>query len=164
MPRVGVKRSDRRWKDPEGQVWASKFEWEVYQKLLDNGHAVRKCDSGDTFNYTQPRPNVKCLECGGCECVQERSYTPDLHILRPRGGGGSSRGYYIEVKGYFREEKRRLFRCLRNSRPDVDLRVIFAADSWVRKGKTRLSDYFDRYVKNTPYYFWDGVDIPKDWQ
>ena len=162
MPRVGVRRSDRRWKAPDGVIWASKFEWEVYTALLEDGIDVRKCDSSDTFSYTQQRPNVKCVECGSVDCVQERTYTPDLYI-RPEASEDDSSGYYIEVKGYFREEKRRLFRCLRASRSDVDLRVIFATDHWVRKGKTRLSDYFDRYVKNTPYHFWDG-GIPGAWK
>ena len=161
MPRVGSRRSDRRWKAPDGEIWPSKFEWEVYDALKQRGVNVRRCDSGDTITYHQPRPNVECLECGSSKCSQTRTYTPDLHILRPRGRGGESRGYYIEVKGYFREEKRRLFRCLRNDRKDIDLRCIFASNHWVKKGKTRLSDYFSRYVKNTPYHFWDG-DIPED--
>lgn len=162
MSRVGNRRSDRRWKDPEGNIWPSKFEWEVYDTLLRSGVNVRRCDKSDTITYYQPKPNVECLDCGSSRCSQTRTYTPDLHITT-EGGGGHSHGYYIEVKGYFREEKRRLFRCLRQSRKDIDIRCVFASDHWVKKGKTRLSDYFSKYVKNTPFCFWNG-DIPGDWK
>jgi hypothetical protein len=93
--------------------------------------------------------------------VQDRSYTPDL-FLRPEGRPESD-GYFIEVKGYFRREKRQLFRCMRNSRPDINLRLILEGDHWVTKGKTRMTDYAKRYLKTTPTHVWDG-DIPGDWK
>ena len=157
MPRVGRKKSDRRWKAPDGTIWASRFEYRVYEHFRASGSNVRKCDSSDSVTYSEPKPNVKCMECGGSECVQERIYTPDLHIIPQHGSS-----YFIEAKGYFRPEKRKLFRCLRNSRPDIDLRVILEADHWVTRGKTRLSDYFERYLKTTPYCV--GLnDIPEEW-
>ena len=161
MPRVGRKRSDRRWKAEDGKVWASKFEHDVYEYLRASGVNVRPCTASDSVTYSEPRPNVKCMACGSCECMQERIYTPDLFVIPDRGGAGSP-GYYIEAKGYFRPEKRKLFRCLRNSRPDIDLRVVLEADHWVTRGKTRLSDYFERYLKTTPYCV--GLnDIPEEW-
>ena len=163
MSRVGSKRGDQRWEDPEtGEVWPSQFEWEVYTALKAGGNAVRRCDSGDTISYSEPRPNVSCLECGSSQCAQNRTYTPDIFLL-PKTAPANSGGYYIEVKGYFRDEKRKLFRCLRASRPDIDLRIVFGSDHWVTRGKTKLSNYFDRYVKNTPYHIWDG-DIPEGWK
>ena len=159
--RVGSKRSDRRWKDPDGTVWPSRFEWEVYSTLKASGVDVRRCDAGDTIDYSEPKPNVSCLECGSSECAQNRKYTPDLYITTSTPDGAS--GYYVEVKGYFRNEKRKLFRCLRASRPDIDLRIIFGSNHWVTKGKTRLPNYFDSYIKNIPYHIWNG-DIPGDWK
>jgi len=162
MGRVGSKRSDRRWEDETGEVWASKFEWEVFDTLSRSGRNVRRCTSSDTISYTESRPNVSCLDCGGSNCAQNRTYTPDLFLL-PQAATSDSEGYYIEVKGYFRDEKRKLFRCLRKARPDIDLRVIFASNHWVNRPRSRLSDYFTRYIKNTPFCFWDG-DIPEEWQ
>jgi len=162
VPRVGYKRNDRRWEAEDGEVWPSKFEWEVYTSLKATGRNVRRCTSADTISYSEPRPNVSCLECGGSQCAQNRTYTPDLFLL-PEAATSDSDGYYIEVKGYFRDEKRKLFRCLRKVRPDIDLRVIFASDHWVNRPKTRLSHYFDRYLKNTPYCFWNG-DLPEEWR
>ena len=160
MPRVGTKRSDRRWIDPDGEQWASKFEWRVFDHLRSSGANVRRCTSSDSIAYTEPKPNVTCLECGGSECVQERIYTPDLYIV-PHGGDDKS-GYYIEAKGYFRKEKRQLFRHLRKSRADIDLRVVLESDHWVTRGKTRLSNYFDRYLKETPYVV-GFKQIPGKW-
>ena len=162
MGRVGRKRNDQRWQDPSGVIWASKFEWEVYDTLNSSGLLIRRCDASDTIDYTEPKPNVSCVECGSSRCAQNRTYTPDLYIV-PSNAGSNSGGYYLEVKGYFRNEKRKLFRCLRASRPDVDLRIVFSSDHWVTRGKTRLSDYFNNYVKNTPYHIWDG-DLPEDWK
>ena len=161
MPRVGSKRSDRRWRAPDGTVWASKFEWAVYDSLKRSGYNIRRCGEGDTVSYTEPKANARCMVCGNRECVQDRTYTPDLFLSRD--GGKKSDGYFIEVKGYFRREKRQLFRCLRNSRPDINLRLILEADHWVTKGKTRMSDYCERYLKTTPYHIWDG-DIPEEWR
>lgn len=148
---------------PDGTVWASKFEWEVYDALSRHrGAFVRKCTGSDTISYIEPRPNVTCVACGSSECVQARTYTPDIFYI-PKAAAPNGGGYFIEAKGYFRAEKRMLFRHLVNSNPDYDLRVVLSANNWVTKGKTRISDYFDRYMKDTPYHIWDG-DIPEDWK
>ena len=162
MPRIGYKRSDRRWRAPDGSEWASKFEWQVFDALSANGYNVRRCDERDTLSYTEPKSNARCVACGSWECVQDRTYTPDLFLL-PESQGADGVGYYIEVKGYFRREKRQLFRCMRNSREDIDIRLILEADHWVTKGKTRMTDYARRYLKTTPTHVWDG-DIPEDWK
>ncbi len=101
------------------------------------------------------------MACGSRECVQDRSYTPDLFLI-PEGGDAKS-GYYIEAKGYFRREKRTLFRCMRNTRPDIAVRLVLEADHWVTKGKSRMTDYAARYLKTTPTHVWDG-DLPEDWK
>jgi hypothetical protein len=159
MPRVGSKRSDRRWIDPSGEQWASKYEWQTYEYLRAGGSRVRKCDSSDTVDYCEPKRGCECLECGSSDVVQKRRYTPDLHII-PKGRQDSA-GYYLEVKGYFRGEKRRLFRCLRAARPDIDLRVV--SDNNRKTGKLTLTQYFDRYLKTTPMVVGYN-NIPEDWK
>ena len=158
MPRVGRKRSDRRYLDPTGEQWASKYEWETYEYLRSVGANVRRCTSSDTITYSERKPSCVCLECGSGDVVQERRYTPDLFVI-PKGGGDSG-GYYIEVKGYFRGEKRRLFRCLRNDRPDIDIRVVSYANP--KTGKLRLTEYFERYLKTTPIVV-GYENIPEEW-
>ncbi len=158
MGRVGRKRSDRRWIDPSGQQWASKYEWETYEYLRSIGANVRKCTEGDTVTYSEPKRGCVCLECGSGSVVQERRYTPDLFVI-PEGEHESG-GYYIEVKGYFRGEKRRLFRCLRQDRPDIDIRVVANANP--KTGKLRLTEYFARYLKTTPIVI-GYENIPEEW-
>ena len=158
MPRVGRKRADRRWIDETGQEWASKYEWETYEYLRAAGADVRKCTEGDSITYCEPKRGCVCLECGGSDVVQERVYTPDLYIV-PKGSR-ENEGYFIEVKGYFRGEKRRLFRCMRQSRPTIDLRVVANANP--KTGKLRLTEYFARYLKTTPIVI-GYENIPGDW-
>lgn len=120
---------------------------------------MRRCTESDSIAYCEPKPNVKCMECGSSQCGQDRYYTPDFYIVP---SDPSSEPYYLEAKGYFRKEKRILFRAMRKARADIDVRVVFEADHWVTRGKTRISDYFDRFLKCTPYCV--GVDnIPEDW-
>jgi hypothetical protein len=159
MPRVGRKRSDRRWIDPSGEQWASRYEWETYEYLRAGGTDVRRCTEGDTITYREPKRGCVCLECGGGDIVQERRYTPDLFVI-PKGKSEAD-GYYIEVKGYFRGEKRRLFRCLRNDKPDIDIRVVANANP--KTGKLRLTEYFARYLKTTPIVI-TYQNIPEDWK
>ena len=167
--RAGFKRADRRWIDDDGTVWASKFEYTVYAALKESGATVRKCTASDTVDYTEHKRNVRCVECGSCECVQDRTYTADLFFTpasafdTAAASDGSSGGYYIETKGYFAPDKRRLFRSLRETRPDIDLRVILETDGWATKGKTRMTQYFAKYLKTTPVHVWNG-DIPEDWK
>jgi hypothetical protein len=158
MGKVGSKRSDRRWIDPSGEQWDSKFEWQAYDYLRANGVNVRRCTESDTISYSEQKRQHHCLECGSGKVVQSRRYTPDLYII-PKGAENES-GYYLEVKGYFRGEKRRLFRCLRDDRPDIDLRVLAYAN--FKTGALRLTEYFARYLKTTPIVV--GIkNIPEEW-
>lgn len=156
----------QRWTAPDGTEWDSIFEWQVFQGFKEAGLDIRKCDERDTISYGEQKQGVRCMECGSSRCVQQRRYTPDLLCVR-EGGSSHEHGseYLIEVKGYFRREKRTLFRSMRNDQPHVDLRVVLASDHWVTKGKTRITDYLERYVKNTPYFIWNGPEsIPESWR
>lgn len=158
--RKGSKRNDRRWLAEDGQEWASEFEYRVFEALRSAGHRVRKCGEGDSISYTESKRNTVCLECGSSQCVQYRTYTPDIFCVPKRLP--ESKGFYIEVKGYFRAEKRRLFQSMRASNPNCDLRVIFQSNFKATK-TMRISQYFDRYLKTTPYHIWDG-DLPGEWK
>ncbi len=162
MGRVGTKRSDKRWRAPDGTVWDSRFEYQVFEHLRRCGSDVRRCEKpGDSFDYLEPQTNVRCMDCGSSQCSQRRVYTPDFYIV-PKSAASDGGGYYLEAKGYFRRDKRVLFRCFRNSRPEIDLRVVFEKAHWVTSGKTRITDYFDRYLKTTPYVV--GInEIPEEW-
>jgi hypothetical protein len=160
--RVGRKRSDKRWRSSDGTIWASKFECRVYEALRGIGIDCRKCDERDTIHYVESRGSSRCLECGSTQIVQDRTYTPDICVSETTERGDKY-VYYIEVKGYFREDRRSLFRKMVKSNPTYPIRVIFEKDGWVTKGRTHYSDYFDRYLKTVRYHIWDG-GIPEDWK
>ena len=163
MTRVGTKRSDRRWRDPDGTIWASEFEFIVFDALTRAGRNLRKCGPSDTVDYTEQKRSNLCLECGSNKIVQVRTYTPDLCFVRKGRRHSHGRAYFIETKGYFRRQGRSLFRHFVKSNPSYPIRVIFERDGWVTKGRTKYSDYFDRYLKTVPYHVWNG-DIPDDWK
>jgi len=167
MSRVGTKRSDRRWEDPDGTVWASRFEYEVFCILRDAtteaGSLVRKCEQGgvNTFHYHTPVRQARCVQCGSGQVVQERTYTPDVCVTT-RSKSGLPSTCYVEIKGYFPAEKRGLLRHFRQTGPDIDLVVVAQANHWVTKGRTRLSDYFARYLKDVPFYYLTGKGKTED--
>lgn len=168
MPRFGKKRSDRRWVDPDGTVWASKFEYQVYAKLKSLGYMVRKCEQGgdDTFVYYTDVKGGECSGCGCTEVVQRRTYTPDLHLTTDPdvdGPDDGPRGKYIETKGFFPASKRSLLRAFRKTGPNIDLLFLAERDNWVTKGKSKMSDYFKRYIKDVPFAVWDKKDLPEGW-
>lgn len=167
--RVGTKRSDRRWQDDSGIIWASRYECQVFQRLSQAGCMVRKCEQGgiDSLTYTTPVRSGRCAQCGSGQVVQERSYTPDIFLTPPYEDGKHS-GVYLETKGLFPADKRGLLRHFRKTGPLVDLCVIANADHWVTKGRTRLSDYFARYLKDVEFLVFRGTnpdkwEIPKGW-
>lgn len=165
MPRVGNKRSDRRWEAPDGTIWASKFEFQVFTKLTALGVVGRKCEQGgsDTFAYTTPIGTGRCAQCGSGQVVQERTYTPDVHISADSPVTCFEGDGYVEAKGFFPADKRGLLRHFRKTGPSINLCVIANADHWVTKGRSRLSDYFKRYFKDVEFMIWRGSN-PDRWE
>lgn len=155
--RVGTKRSDRRWQAPDGTIWASKFEYQVYDALIRHfaGNprvSVERCGSDCSLGYHSSVKNGRCLECGTVCVVQERTYTPDIRIVRT-SESGKQRHTYIEAKGYFEGSKRSLFRQVLKAHKGVDIRLVAERDHWVTKGKTKLSDWAKRF--KVKFHLWD---------
>lgn len=159
--RAGSKRSDRRWIDPTGALWASKFEYEVYEELrgqlwLNTEWTIERCGPSDTLGYNTSVKNGRCTQCQSTCTVQERTYTPDLVLVR-RVQGQEARRVYIEAKGYFEGTKRNLFRQVVKAHSDVDIRLVAGADHWVTKGKSRISDWAKRY--KVKMYLWKDLKL-----
>lgn len=158
--RIGTKRSDLRCMDPNGDVWASPFEFNVYDAIDKAGrHEVRRAGDSDSLAYGTSVKQGRCEKCGSHSVVQDRTYTPDLHIVR-QGDALGKGGYYIEVKGYLPGPKRNLFRQVTSQHPGVDIRIVAQSDHWVTKGKTRLSDWAKRY--KIKLIVWKG-ELPEEW-
>lgn len=158
--RIGTKKRDMRWQDPDGNVWASRFEYSVYKALKEQGYNVRRTTPQDSKAYTATVKNGECLECNSERVVTNHWYTPDLFVTTgPEGEPFGQSGYYIEAKGYLRAERRSLLRSFRKARPDVDFRLVVERDYKVGKGT--LISWADKYLK-VPVIKWDGK-LPEDW-
>jgi len=140
------KRSDKSFTSPDGQLWDSKYEHDVYVAIKGTGADVRKCDKSDSFCYHEPKKGGKCLACGSGDVVQERIYTPDLHVCTPPNGTDGGSSFFIEVKGYFRQQRRALFGHFLKSNKDVDIRILFEHDGKAT-AKFTYSEYVERYYK-----------------
>jgi hypothetical protein len=147
--RVGSKKRDMRWKAPDGEIWASRFEYEVYCGFVSSGLAVRRARSPqDSFSYDDPVRSARCVECGGGRVVKTRKYTPDLFVRTAPSGVAAreAEGYYVEAKGFIRPGSRRVLRSFRAARPDVDLRIVVQRDYKVTRSMT-LTQWIARYLK-----------------
>lgn len=165
--RVGAKKSDRRWQDEHGEIWASRFECKVYESARAAAKTVRRCDKGgsDTVSYTSPVRNGVCTSCEGVNVVQQRTYSPDLCVLQSADGEEDSalsraHKYYVEAKGYLRASERTLLRSLFASNAIPDLRIILQAD--YRIGKHTIGWWIDRYLK-CKWAVFDG-SWPTEWK
>lgn len=155
--RVGTKRSDRRWEAPDGTIWASKFEWQVYDAIVrhyasDKSVSVERCGPDCSLGYHSTVKNGRCTQCGSVCVVQERTYTPDIRIVRT-SEQGQQRVTYIEAKGYFEGSKRSLFRQVLKTHQSLDIRLVAERDHWVTKGKSKLSDWAKRF--KVKFHLWD---------
>jgi hypothetical protein len=158
--RIGTKKSDRRFRAPDGSEWDSRFEWQVYDALVRAGHSVERCEKGGRYSvsYIQRLNGAACGACGSTEVGKQRRYTPDL--FHHADGGNSAaegdRGYRIELKGYLRSEERSLLRALCKARPDLDLRFIFQRNWLVsRKSGLTVIDWTRKFLKK-PCAVWNG--------
>jgi len=86
--------------------------------------------------------------------VIHHSYIPDFQVQTNSGDN-----FFIESKGYFRPGDRQKLLAVRRSNPDVDIRIVFSQDNFLRKGsKTRYSDWAQKHG----FLFAVG-GIPKEW-
>lgn len=164
--RVGTKRRDMRW-EAEGEVWDSRFEYEVFRGYRDAGWTVRRCTEADSLTYTRPVRNGVCGKCNSEEVASRHSYQPDLFVSpgpAQQGRKGSTAvdepaGYFVEAKGYLRADRRSLLRALRKARPDVDLRLVCQRDYRV-SAKHSLISWARTFLK-CPAAVWTGG--PPEW-
>lgn len=166
--RVGTSRSDRRWEDDNGDIWASQFEHDVYHGLRDHGYRVRRCDESDTIAYTTPITSGRCVECGSASVLQDRTYTADLFVVTDPTEGAEAGSYLVETKGYFARDSRARFREVAKELKSLNqtLRIIFESNSTRSLGKgtkqTPVS-YIHRYCKNVIPGVWDAKTRSVNW-
>lgn len=154
--KVGTKRRDMRWEAPDGEIWDSRFEYEVYLGLTAQGLQVSRTGSEASLSYTAPIRNGLCADCGSREVVSEHTYTPDLLVRGPSEDGNGDvvqqAPYFIEAKGYLRSDRRALLRSLRKAHPSVDLRVVVQRD-YRATAKRTITEWVIKYLK-CPVAIW----------
>ena len=82
----------------------------------------------------------------------QHNYTPDF--LLPSG-------IYLECKGYWEAEDRRKIKAVKQSHPEIDLRMVFQApfNKISKKSKTTYAQWCDKHdIPWTAFY-----DIPIEW-
>lgn len=128
--------------------FASIFEREIWDDARARNLDVQY--ESDTLDYfKRASRGAKCKDCGSSTILIPGKYTPDFKL---------NGRIYIEAKGFFKPEKRRLMEDFIRSRPDIQLRFIFAQDNWItKKKKHKYSDWATKqgliYVigKTIPY-------------
>ena len=142
-----------------GDPCASNFERQVIDDLIQRGVPYGyECRVGEAKKfrlvYETPVNRGKCNVCGAGrpEVVQQRSYTPDIHLAN---------GIIVEAKGKFIASKRELMRNVVKCHPQVDLRFVFMRDNWLvaRTKKRRYSDW----ARALGVKFVIGTSIPQEW-
>lgn len=61
----------------------------------------------------------------------EHEYFPDLRVVNKKTG----KEFFIEVKGYFRQEDRRKMAAVRKQHPHLDIRMVFGSSGNGPKGR-----------------------------
>ena len=158
MGRVGNKRSDHRWRAPDGTIWPSELEYNVYAACLqDERINVRACDERDTFSYATKVRSGRCTECGSSQCVQDRTYQPDLYIWTT----DEDNGFFVEVKGFMRAARRSQIAALLRQSPTLDLRFVIGSSKTRATKKLLMWEYIEKYYKR-PWIEWSG-QLPETW-
>lgn len=105
----------------------------------------------EKFEWRDKNPRGYCSECGGNEVFQPRTYTPDFRI-------GSS--IYLEVKGRLTRRDRKILLGVRDSNPDLDLRLVFDKNNKLdKRAKTRYTEWAERYG----FMYSLGGIVPETW-
>jgi hypothetical protein len=86
---------------------------------------------------------------------ETRHYKPDFKLLKEDG-----EPMYIEVKGFFSPADRKKMLLVKESNPNLDVRMLFMSDNRISKrSKTRYSEWCDKH--NLPFHI--GMHLPKAW-
>lgn len=114
----------------------NKFETDIYKQLAKRFGKDNVDYEPVKFKYTT-----------------DHIYTPDFRIRSL----SDPDEWFIESKGYFRQEDMRNLRAVARCNPALDLRIIFQRDSKYRK-TMKYSDWAERY--GFPYSI---AKVPKEW-
>lgn len=91
-----------------------------------------------TIEYTLPVRRGRCGKCGSNSVGKGATYKPDFSF--------PGRSLLVESKGYFTARDRSKLARVRKQHPELDLRLLFAADNWCTKlHKQRYSQWATKH-------------------
>jgi hypothetical protein len=112
----------------------SKFETRVGIDLEERGVDFEY--ERESYKYKAKPYNAKCEDCGSKKVFETRSYTPDFFLPN---------GIIIEAKGRWMPKERKILKALKESNPELDIRMLFMRDNWLTtKHVQRYSDWCDK--------------------
>jgi hypothetical protein len=126
----------------------SKFEDAVANDLEERG--IPYGYETTSYSYLAKPYNAKCFDCNSKEVYETRSYTPDFFL---------ENGVIVEAKGRWMPKERKLLVTLKESNPELDIRMLFMRDNWLTtKRLQRYSDWCNkRGIK------WAVSRVPMEW-
>jgi predicted nuclease of restriction endonuclease-like RecB superfamily len=131
------KRIDPR-KRYRGQTYRSILECEVAKNLA--ARKIKKAYEPEVIAY---------------KYSSEHTYTPDFKITRE-----DKSKFFVEVKGRLRDRDIRTLTGMKQSHPDLDLKILFAQDNLMPGRKTvRYSDWAAKMGYECAF----GTEIPEEW-
>ena len=88
--------------------------------------------------------------------IIEKEYIPDILIVKKNGDE-----LFIECKGYWSPDDRVKMHIIKNTYPDIDIRILFqrASEKIHKKSKTTYGDY----ATKKGYTWAEGENIPEEW-
>ena len=93
-------------------------------------------------------------ETASLDYVIRKKYIPDF-VLTDKDG----RIVYLEVKGWLRVEDRIKLRAVKDTNPNVDLRLVFDKDNKLSKhSKMTYSEWAEKYG-----FPWAVGSVPREW-
>lgn len=115
----------------------SKFEERIGKELDDVGMSY----TYETWSYKYEEPLRKnmaqCKDCGSKRLYRTGWYTPDFFL---------GNGCIIESKGRFTAADRRKMLAIKESQPDLDIKMLFMRDNKIHKrSDTKYSDWCEQH-------------------
>lgn len=131
----------------------SSFEKEFADDLTERG--INFVYEGTKFSYIRAVRNGSCGDCGSKTVGKRGLYLPDFYITPT-----AALPFYCELKGRLVSSDRTKLLAVRQSHPDLRLRILFAADNWCTKAhKQRYTSWAER----NGFIFAVGRILPREW-
>jgi hypothetical protein len=105
------------------RTYHSNFEVDVAKQLYTA--KVKFTYETTSYYYEQPVAHGECLDCASKNVITPHWYTPDFFL---------SNGVIVESKGKLDRDTRKKLKAIKNSNPDLDLKILFMKDNKIRKG------------------------------